>query len=81
MGILVVDVGSSSVRASVVQPDGTVDHVHSEPVVASTPAPSFVELDAASVAKSVLAVTRATLADAGSVEGIGIADQRATTVL
>ena len=33
MGILVVDVGSSSVRASVVEPDGTVDHVQSEPVV------------------------------------------------
>ena len=81
MGILVVDVGSSSVRASVVQPDGTVDHVHSEPVVASTPAPSFVEVDAASIATSVLAVARATLAQAGSVEGIGIADQRATTVL
>ena len=81
MGILVVDVGSSSVRASVVNPDGTVEHVHSEPVVASTPAPSFVEVDAARVASSVLAVARAALAEAGSVEGVGIADQRATTVL
>ena len=85
MGILVVDVGSSSVRASVVEPDGTVAHVHSEPVVTSTPAPSFVEVDASKVAASVLSVARATLADAGtaagSVEGVGIANQRATTVV
>ncbi|MGO9344598.1 MAG: FGGY family carbohydrate kinase [Acidimicrobiales bacterium] len=81
MGVLVVDVGSSSVRASVVQPDGTVAHVHAEPVVTSSPAPSFVEVDASSIATSVLSVARATLADAGAVEGVGIADQRATTVL
>ena len=65
MGILVVDVGSSSVRASVVGSDGTVGHAHSEPVVTTTPAPSFVEFDAASIARSVLDVARATLADAG----------------
>jgi glycerol kinase len=81
MGILVVDVGSSSVRAAVVRPDGTVTHSHAEPVVTCSPAPSFVEADASSIATSVLSVARATLADAGTVEGVGIADQRATTVL
>ena len=81
MGILVVDLGSSSVRASVVQPDGSLVHVRSEPIVASTPMPSFVEADAAAVAKAALSVARATLENAGSVEGVGIADQRATTVV
>jgi glycerol kinase len=81
VSILVVDVGSSSVRASVVHADGTAAHVHSEQVVASSPAPSFVEADAASIATSALSVAARALSEAGPVDGVGIADQRATTVL
>jgi glycerol kinase len=86
MSILVVDVGSSSVRASMVDPDGTVSHVHSEPVEVSSPAPSFIEGDASAVAASVLSTARKTLAEAAgwdgtTVDAVGIANQRTTTVV
>jgi glycerol kinase len=86
VSILVVDVGSSSVRASVVDHDGTVSHVQSEPVAVSSPAPSFIEGDAAGVAASVLSTARKSLADAARsggtrIDGIGIANQRTTTVV
>lgn len=81
MSILVVDAGTSGVRAAVVHPDGAVEHVHHRPTLPSTPAPGFVELDAASLAAATLDVARAALAEAGSVEAVGIANQRASTIV
>jgi glycerol kinase len=85
VSILVVDVGSSSVRASVVSEDGTVGQACTERVAATSPMPSFVEYDAKQIADAVLRVSRAALDEAGGarsgVEGIGVANQRATTVL
>lgn len=85
MSVLVIDVGSSSVRASVVDPNAGVSHVHSEPVEVSSPAPSFIEGDAASVAASVVSTARKTLDDARvngiTVDAVGIANQRTTTVV
>lgn len=81
MSILVVDVGTSSVRASVVRPDGTVEHVHQVPLLPSTPMPNFVEFDPTAMAAAVLDVARAALSDVGSVDAVGIADQRASTIV
>ena len=39
-GILVIDVGTSSVRAAVVRPDASVTAVHQEPTLPATPAAS-----------------------------------------
>ena len=44
--VLVVDVGTSGVRAAIVRPDATVEHVHHAPVLPDTPAPGLVEFDA-----------------------------------
>jgi glycerol kinase len=81
MSVLVVDAGTSSVRAGVVQPDGSLVHVHAAPVPPATPAPGFVELDAAALAEAALEVANAALAEAGRVAAVGIANQRATTVV
>jgi glycerol kinase len=85
VSILVIDVGSSSVRASVVTDEGTVGDVHTERAAPTSPAPSFVEYDARQMADSVLRVAKAALEAAGrnrgGIEGIGIANQRATTVV
>jgi glycerol kinase len=81
MSLLVIDVGTSSVRGSIVSPDATVTHIHRRTVLPSTPAPGFVELDAAAVARAVLDVANAALADAGSVDGVGITNQRSTTIV
>ena len=80
-GILVVDVGTSGVRAAVVRPDATVADVHHREVLPSTPQPGFVEFDAAAMAAAALDVARAALAGAGSVAAVGIAAQRASTVV
>jgi glycerol kinase len=79
--ILVVDVGTSGVRAGVVGPDGTIDHVRHVEVLPSSPAPGFVEFDAAAMASAVLEVASAALSAGGPVAGVGIANQRASTIV
>ncbi len=81
MSVLVVDVGTSSVRASVVAPDATVGEIARRALLPATPSPGFVELDARLLAASVLDVARAALDQAGPVEAVGIANQRATTIV
>ena len=60
--ILVVDVGTSGVRAAIVRPDATVEHEHRVPLLPDSPAPGLVEFDAARMADAVLEVARASLA-------------------
>jgi glycerol kinase len=79
-GILVVDVGTSSVRTAVVR-GVSVGHVRQAPLATGAPAPGLVELDAAQLATTVLELAAATLEEAGPVDGVGIANQRATTVV
>ncbi len=79
--ILVVDVGTSGVRAAVVRPDATVAHEHRVPLLPDSPAPGLVEFDAARMADAVLDVARAVLEDAGPVAAVGIANQRASTIV
>jgi glycerol kinase len=81
MSILVVDVGTSSVRAAVVRPDGTLDAVHQQATPPITPFPGLVEIDAAALAEAALAVARAALAEGGPVEAVGVANQRASTIV
>ncbi|HET7718739.1 MAG TPA: FGGY family carbohydrate kinase [Acidimicrobiales bacterium] len=81
MSVLVIDVGTSSVRASIVGADATVTHIHRRSVLPRTPAPGFVELDAAEMAGAVMEVARAALAAGGPVEAVGIANQRSTTIV
>ncbi len=81
MSILVIDVGTSGVRAAAVDGGGTVDHVHYIEVLPTSPAPAFVEFDATAMAGAVLEVAGAVLEDVGTVQGVGIANQRASTVV
>lgn len=81
MSILVVDVGTSGVRAAVVRPDATVTAVNHREVLPDTPAPGLVEFDATAMAEATLGVARATLAEAGPVAAVGIANQRASVVV
>ncbi len=81
MSILVVDVGTSGVRASVVGPDASVGPVHHREVLPSSPAPLFVEFDPAALAAAALEVATAALDAHGPVDAVGIAAQRSSTVL
>jgi len=81
MSILVVDVGTSGVRAAVVDPGGAVGALTYREVLPSTPGTGMVELDARALAAAALDVATEALAGAGPVEAVGIANQRATTVV
>ena len=67
--ILVVDVGTSGVRAAIVRPDATVEHEHRVPLLPDSPAPGLVEFDAARMADAILEVARAALEAGGSGRG------------
>jgi glycerol kinase len=79
--VLVVDVGTSGVRAAIVRPDATVAHVRYAPVLPDSPAPGLVEFDAALMAEAVLDVARAALGEGGPVDAVGITNQRASSIL
>lgn len=81
MSILVIDVGTSSLRASIVAPDGTTTLEHREALLPDTPAPGLVEFDAARMATVALELAARALAEAGPVEAVGIANQRASTIV
>jgi glycerol kinase len=81
MSILVVDVGTSGVRSAIVRPDATVTDVHYRQVLPSSPQPSFVEFDATEMATAVLETARAALDSGGQVDAVGIANQRASTIV
>jgi glycerol kinase len=77
----VIDVGTSGVRAAIVRPDGAVDNVNYRQVLPSTPAPGMVEFDASALAAAALEVATTTLQSGGPVDGVGIANQRASTIV
>ena len=81
MSILVVDVGTSGVRGAVVRPDASVEHIHYVPVLPDTPFPGLVEFDGNAVAAAVLEVASRSLAEGGPVAAVGIANQRASTLV
>lgn len=81
MSILVIDVGTSGLRAAVVRPDGSVDALHHVRFPPSTPFPGLVEFDAAAMAVAVLDVAHRSLSEAGPVAAVGVTAQRASTVL
>ena len=81
MSVVVVDVGTSSVRAAVVRPDLTIEGERSRPFLPSSPAPGLVEFDPSALAAAAVEVAKESLAAAGPVDAVGVAAQRASTVL
>ncbi|MGQ0521411.1 MAG: FGGY family carbohydrate kinase, partial [Actinomycetota bacterium] len=81
MNVLVVDAGTTSVRAALVRPDGSVGAEHRRPVTVSTPNPGFVEFDPAQLAAAALEVAGLACDEGGDVQAVGIASQRASTIV
>jgi glycerol kinase len=81
MSVLVVDVGTSGLRAAVARPDGEVVALHHLPFPPASPFPGLVEFDAVGMAAAVLEVATAALAEAGPVQAVGVTAQRASTVV
>jgi glycerol kinase len=81
VSLLVIDVGTSGVRAAIVDGDATIAHERYREVLPASPAPGLVECDAVEIADAALAVATEVLAAGGPVEAVGITNQRATTIV
>ncbi|MEZ5309513.1 MAG: FGGY-family carbohydrate kinase [Microthrixaceae bacterium] len=81
MSILVIDVGTSSVRAAVLRPDGTLEHEFGHHTLPDSPVPGLVEFDATTYAAAALDSARYVIAEAGPVDAVGISNQRASTII
>ncbi len=81
MSILVVDVGTSSVRSAVVRDDATIAADHRIAFLPDSPFPGLVEFDASRLAELVLETAHAAIDEEGGIEAVGIANQRASTIV
>lgn len=81
MTILVIDVGTSGVRAAIVDDDASIRYVVHRQVLPESPAPGFVQFDAAAMAAAAISVATEAIAEGGDVQAVGIANQRASTVV
>jgi glycerol kinase len=79
--VLVVDVGTSSVRAAVVRDDRTFAADLSQELLPDSPADGLVEFDARRMTEACLELATAALDAAGPVDGVGISNQRGSTVV
>jgi glycerol kinase len=79
--LLVVDVGTSGFKVSVVDGDGRVVGAEQQHMPPTTPLPGLVEFDAAEMAAAVLDRCHAVLDAHGPVHAVGITAQRASTVV
>ncbi len=79
--VLVVDVGTSSVRATIVDGDANVVAEHRAPLLPDSPAPGLVEFDATEMAGVAIELATRALETDGPVDALGIANQRASTVV
>jgi len=85
MGVLVIDIGTSGVRAAVVDARAKVHHEHYLESLPDTPADGLVEFDARGYIDAAIDCARRTLADADAagtaVASIGISNQRGSAIV
>lgn len=81
--MLVIDIGTTGLRAAVMRPDGTLDAVEHLPIIPDSPFAGLVEFDASVMAEVALHAANTVIERAGnpSISGVGIASQRASAVL
>ena len=81
MSVLVVDVGTTGVRAAVVRDDATIVGFTYTSLPPTSPFPGLVEFDGVAMREAVLGVAHAALAAGGPVRAVGITAQRASTIM
>lgn len=81
--ILVIDVGTTGLRAAIMRPDASIAASEYRPCAPESPFPGMVEFDATRMATLVLDAALTVLRRAGSppLEGVGVATQRASTIV
>ena len=80
--LLILDVGTTSLRAAVVDGDARIRHLEQRSFPPSTPFPGLVEFDAKELAAVAIDALRAAMAAVDEpIDAIGITNQRATTIV
>lgn len=81
--ILVLDVGTTGLRATVVRPDGSIAASDHRACAPTSPFPGLVEFDPTALAAAALDAAASVLHRLGGppLEGVGIANQRASTIV
>ncbi len=79
--VLVVDVGTSSVRVGVFDAAGALQFNAERELLPDTPADGIVEFDARAMATTCLELATAALEHAGAVDAVGISNQRGSTIV
>ncbi|HYL52000.1 MAG TPA: FGGY family carbohydrate kinase, partial [Acidimicrobiia bacterium] len=79
--VLVLDIGTSSVRACVFDASGTEISGCMRDLLPHSPADGLVEFDARIMAATCIELARNALAGAGPVDGVGISNQRGSTIV
>src|SRR5207244_3459717 len=79
--LLVVDVGTSSLRAAIVHADGTTLASSERELLPDSPADGLVEFDAMLMARTCLGLAHAALDEAGPVDAVGVSNQRGSTIV
>jgi glycerol kinase len=79
--VLVVDVGTSSVRTAVIDRDRHVVAEHARELLPDSPADGLVEFDAALMAATCLELATAAIEGSGRVDAVGVSDQRGSTIV
>ena len=81
MSVLVVDVGTTGLRAAVVRDDASIAGFTYEPLPPSSPFAGLVEFDGVAMRDAVLRVANAALKSGDNVRAVGITAQRASTIV
>jgi glycerol kinase len=82
MSVLVIDVGTSSIRARVAHDDASPSVERQRPLLPTTPFPGLVEFDPVEMLDVALELAHEVLAAHGApVDAVGITNQRASTVV
>ncbi len=82
MSVLVIDIGTTGVRAAVMHGDGTLSDVRYRRLPPNTPFPGLVEFDAVQLGRAAIELAERALADHhGPVSAVGVTTQRASTVV
>jgi len=79
--ILAIDVGTTSVRAAIVDADLRIATIARRPFAPTTPFPGLVEFDAAELTRVVLDAVAEVTAGGEPVTAVGISNQRASTIV
>ncbi len=79
--ILVIDVGTTSIRVATMNSDGEIVDFHQEQQPPATPFPGLVEFDPLALSRAVIDLATAAIRTAGDIAGVAITTQRASTVV